>query len=493
MKKLLILGAMEMHVPLILRAKERGIYTITCDYIPENPGHKIADEAYYDSTTDLNAVLKLAQRLGVDGIMTYNSDPAAPTVAYVAEQLGLPGNPYNAVKTMSEKDLFRKFLLDNGLNVPKCFVPENLDNIKESDFPLIVKPVDSSGSKGVTIIRNISEIHAAISAALQKSRCKRFVIEEYIEPIGHQLHGDGFVEDGKITFLALGDHHFDNSINNLVPYSTTFPSEHSAENIKECKQQIQEFISKVGFKNGGFNVELRVSKKDNKAYIIDIGARNGGNFTPKVIQYYSGFNFLDRAINVALGEPTANIPTIEKASDFVSYLILHSSRSGILNNIEISPEIEKRIIEKHIYVKSGEEVEPFFGANAALGVLIMKYESRQKMNDIVDNFSKLYKVEVKVAKGNNLNLLPTTPQNGYWSEVRLYADKDGIFKELKFSESLKNQNIRKIDLWVHAGDKVEAFKEANNAIGTLVLKFETNEELEKVLSNQGKYFQVVVE
>ncbi len=492
MRKLLILGAMEMHVPLILRAKERGIYTITCDYIPENPGHKIADEAYYDSTTDLNAVLKLAQRLGVDGIMTYNSDPAAPTAAYVAEKLGLPGNPYNAVKTMSEKDLFRKFLLDNGLNVPKCFAPEHLDNIKDSEFPLIVKPVDSSGSKGVTIINNISEIHAAISAAIQKSRCKRVVIEEYIEPIGHQLHGDGFVENEKVTFLALGDHHFDASINNLVPYSTTYPTEHSAEIVEECKRQIQKFVTKVGFKNGGFNVELRVSKKDNKAYIIDIGARNGGNFTPKVIQYYSGFNFLDRAINVALGEPTVNIQMTEKVSEYVSYLILHSSRCGVLNNIYISPKIEKRIIEKHIYVKNGEEVEPFFGANAALGVLIMKYESRQEMNDIVDNFSKLYRVDVKTAKGSNLNI-SHAPQSGYWSEVPLFANKDGVFKELRFFESLHNQNIRSIDLLVHAGDKVTAFNGANNAIGTLVLKFDSAEELEKVMDNQDEYFKIIVE
>ena len=105
MKKLLILGAMEMHVPLIKRAKEMGNYVITVDYIPENPGHKLADEAYYDSTTDLDAVLKLSKKLNIDGIMTYNSDPAAPTAAYVAEKLGLPGNPYQSVKIMSEKNL----------------------------------------------------------------------------------------------------------------------------------------------------------------------------------------------------------------------------------------------------------------------------------------------------------------------------------------------------------------------------------------------------
>ena len=399
MKKLLILGAMEMHIPLIKRARELGIYTITCDYIPENPGHKIADEAYFDSTTDLDAVLNLAKRLNVDGIMTYNSDPAAPTAAYVAEKLGLPGNPYNAVKIMSEKHLFRKFLREHGLNAPKFgnFADAN-DAVRHADefyFPVIVKPVDSSGSKGCTVVYNKDKLATAVAVAIEKSRSKTFIVEEYIEPVGRQLHGDGFVENGEVVFLFLGDHHFDSRINNLVPYSTTYPTEHSAATVDACKAQIQVFMQKVGFKNGGFNVELRISQKDGKPYIIDIGARNGGNFTPRVIQYGSGFNFMDRAINVALGLPLCGIPMTAKMSDFVSYLTLHSVRSGVLNNYELASVIKERIIEQHIYLKPGDHIESFLGANAALGVLIMKYESREKMNEIVDNFENLYTVDIQ--------------------------------------------------------------------------------------------------
>ena len=399
MKKLLILGAMEMHVPLIKRAKEMGNYVITVDYIPENPGHKLADEAYYDSTTDLDAVLKLSKKLNIDGIMTYNSDPAAPTAAYVAEKLGLPGNPYQSVKIMSEKNLFRDFLISNGLNAPKfgnyLNIEDALCHINDFSFPIIIKPVDSSGSKGVTVVNNVNDVQNAIECALEKSRSKKFIIEEYIEPVGKQLHGDGFVQNGKVVFLHLGDHHFDSTINNLVPYSTTYPTEHPVEIVNACKNQIQDFMSKVGFKNGGFNVELRISNKDNKPYIIDIGARNGGNFTPKVIEYGSGFNFLDRAIKIALGESIDDIKMTDKVSDFVSYLILHSNKNGVLNNIVLDKMIEDRIIEKHIYLKSGDKVETFLGANAALGVLIMKYESREVMDEIVENFHNLYKVELQ--------------------------------------------------------------------------------------------------
>lgn len=396
MKKLLILGAMTMHLPIIERAKELGFYTITCDYIPEAPGHKIADECYFDSTTDLNAVLQLAKKLHIDAIMTYNSDPAAPTVAYVSEQLHLPGNPYQAVKIMSEKDLFRKFLQKNKLNHPLFFsydkAMDTVPQIPEYCYPVIIKPVDSSGSKGCTVIQKNSQLSDAVKSALEKSRCGRCIIEEYIEPEGHQLHGDGFVENGKISFLCLGDHYFDAKINNLVPYSTAYPTKHSNDEFQSCLDEVQRFISAVGFLNGGFNVELRISQKNKKPYIIDIGARNGGNFTPRIIQYATGFNFLDAALAVSIGKKVSAPKADHKG--FFSYLILHSRQQGIFKKFSISEEITSRCIEKYIYVKPGDIVNIFTGSNSALGVLLMRYESREVMEQIIENFEQLYAVEL---------------------------------------------------------------------------------------------------
>ena len=110
MKKLLMLGGSMQQIPAIKAAKEMGHYVITCDYLPENPGHKFADEYYNVSTTDKEAVLKLAKELKIDGIVAYASDPAAPTAAYVSENLGIPGNPYESVAMLTEKDKFRDFL-----------------------------------------------------------------------------------------------------------------------------------------------------------------------------------------------------------------------------------------------------------------------------------------------------------------------------------------------------------------------------------------------
>ena len=120
MKKVLMLGGSLYQTFAIKEAVRLGYYVITCDYLPDNPGHKLAHESYNVSTTDKEAVLDLARKLHVDGVVAYASDPAAPTAAYVCEKLGLPTSPYKSVEILSKKDLFRAYLAENGFNVPKA-------------------------------------------------------------------------------------------------------------------------------------------------------------------------------------------------------------------------------------------------------------------------------------------------------------------------------------------------------------------------------------
>ena len=208
-KRMLFLGGIMQQIPAIQKAKELGYFVITCDYLPDNPGHKYADEYHNVSTTDLDAVLKLAKGLKIDGIVAYASDPAAPTAAYVAEKMGLPGNPYESVKLLTEKDLFRGFLQKHGFTCPQAggytTYEAALADIDRFKFPVMVKPVDSSGSKGVVKIYDKSELMAAVDEALSYSRGKRFVVEEFIVKKGYQVSGDGFSVDGKLVFTSYGN------------------------------------------------------------------------------------------------------------------------------------------------------------------------------------------------------------------------------------------------------------------------------------------------
>ena len=118
-RKVLFLGGAYSQLPIIKEARSRGWYVITCDYLPENPGHKLADEYYNISTTDIEGVLNSANSVKPDFVVAYASDPAAQTAAYVSEKIGVFGNDYKSVKLLSEKDLFRKFLESNGFNAPR--------------------------------------------------------------------------------------------------------------------------------------------------------------------------------------------------------------------------------------------------------------------------------------------------------------------------------------------------------------------------------------
>lgn len=395
-KKLLILGAMASHVPLLKRAKERGIYTITCDYIPDAVGHSHADEAHLDSTTDFEAVLKLAKACKIDAIMTFNSDPAALTAAYVSEQLGLPGNPFEAVQIMAEKDKFRQFLASHAFNTPRfkqytnyLTLSQDLDYFK---FPVIIKPVDSSGSKGISKVASAQELQPLFERALDNSRSKRVIVEEFITANGRQIHGDAFVDKGKIKFIYLGDHHFDNKINDLVPISSTFPSQHSKETIRLVENEVQRFISKVGFKQGGINIEARIDD-EGKAYLIEVGPRNGGNFIPIVLQHASGFNFIDANLDAYLGLDFKEQEV--RKEGFVSHLIPHSKAQGTLDSLVINPELASKIIERHDAILPGEQVNTFIGSNAAISILIIRYNSAEEMDYYVSHCEEMCQVTLK--------------------------------------------------------------------------------------------------
>ena len=140
-----------------------------CDFLPDNPGQYAADKFYLVSTTDKEAVLDVARKEQVDGVLAYASDPAAPTAAYVAEKLGLPGNPYKSVEILCNKDKFRRFLAQNDFVTPTAHSyvtrEEALTDRARLNYPLIIKPVDSSGSKGATVLRTEEGLAEAIEFA----------------------------------------------------------------------------------------------------------------------------------------------------------------------------------------------------------------------------------------------------------------------------------------------------------------------------------------
>jgi biotin carboxylase len=391
-----MLGGSYFQVPAIKYAKDAGYYVITCDYLPENPGHKYADEYYNISTTNLDGVLELASKLNIDGIVAYASDPAAPTAAYVSEKLGLPGNPYNSIKILTEKDLFRDFLKANGFNVPlaKGYISYEtlLFDIDKFTFPIMIKPVDSSGSKGVFKVISICELKEGFDYAISFSRGKRVVVEEFILNNGPQLHGDAFVVDGEIKFCYLGDHHYNLNINPFVPYSTTLPSIHSIDTLEKVEKEIQNLVSLMCIKQGAFNIEARIGF-NGKLYLMEVGPRNGGNLVPQLEYYASGYDMISGSVDIAVKKEINHVEINKKG--YFAYYVLHSEYDGILENIEISDTLNENIMEKHEFITFGKRVKAFNGSNATLGILLLKFSSMQEMQEKILNMDKYVKVNLQ--------------------------------------------------------------------------------------------------
>ena len=201
----MLLGGLRYLIPVIEAAHKQGYYVITCDYLPDNIAHQYSDEYCNISILDKEAVLAVAREKEIDGIMSFAVDPGVVTAAYVQEQMGLPAfGPYESVCILQNKDRFRAFLAEHGFNVPKAKSFSSVEDARRGldgfEWPLIVKPTDSAGSKGVTKVDSVDELDYAVSHALDHSHCKRVIVEEFIEQEGCSSDSDCFSVVGELKF-----------------------------------------------------------------------------------------------------------------------------------------------------------------------------------------------------------------------------------------------------------------------------------------------------
>jgi len=395
-KKILLLGGSAQQVIAIETAKHLGYYTILCDYLPDNPGQYEADQFYLISTTAKDAVLEIAQKEKIEGVLAYASDPAAPTAAYVAEKMELPGNPLKSVEILCNKDRFRKFLLENGFSVPNAKgYSLAIDAVKEKDgfeYPIIIKPVDSSGSKGATVLYTEDGLSEALNFAFSFSRSHRIIIEHYIEKKHpYLIGGDIFIKDGKIVLWGLLNCHRDVNVNPLVPVGKSYPLQLGENDIKNVKHTLSSMVEKLGIRNGSMNVELVVDKDDH-VWPIDVGPRSGGNMIPDLLGDMFGVNIAEMSIEAAMGTEIKG--NICEPNGFYATHNLHSNRNGRYKGISFSPEIEPYIYRKCLYKKQGDVVEYFDNAAKCLGIVFFKFPDEDVMKSVLEHINELITIEL---------------------------------------------------------------------------------------------------
>ncbi len=395
-KKILFLGASHAQVPAIKYAKEKGFYVIACDQKKDSPGFKFSDEIYKISTINKTKILKISKKLKINGIVSYVSDISAPTAAFVSQKMGLIGNSTKAVNTLVDKELFRNFLKKNKFNYPEFKVFKNKKKlelfIKKTKLPVFIKPIDSSGSKGVTKVIKYDQIKNAMKSAIKYSNKKKIIVEEIIQRKGNQIAGDGFVINGKLVFRCWGDENFNEKLNGIITIGPSFPSKHSEKKFKLVHKQTQKLLKLVGIKNGALNFDFIFDKNDN-LYFLEIAPRNGGGLLPELIKYLTNVDLIKYTVEQSVGNKLKYLDQKNPKGLWSSYMI-HSTKDGKFKNIFIKNELKKRIVYFKLFVKKGDRVKKYVNAQHILGNLIFNFKNKEEMSNLYRSPEKFIRVNV---------------------------------------------------------------------------------------------------
>lgn len=399
MKKLMLLGGLRYLLPVIEAAHQQGYYVITCDYLPHNIAHKYSDEYVDVSIVDKEAVLKVAREKKIDGIMSFAVDPGVITASYVQNEMGLPSfGPYESVCILQNKDRFRAFLTEHGFNVPKAKGFGSMDEALAAKdwypWPVIVKPTDSAGSKGVSRVDRFEDLKPALEDAFEHSISGRVIVEEFIEKQGCSSDSDSFSLDGGLVFTSFSAQRFDrDATNEYVPAAYSWPSTFTDDQEAYLKSELQRLLTLLHMQTSVYNIETRIGT-NGKQYIMEVSPRGGGNRLAEMARMGTGVDIITACVRAAVGD---SVPTIEQKTfdGHWAEVILHSEKTGKFKQLNISPEVVPYIKQTDLWVKPGDTVNTFRGANDAIGTLVLRFDSDIELGHAMNNVKVWCKVDTE--------------------------------------------------------------------------------------------------
>lgn len=352
MKKLAIIGASYLQEPLIRKAKEMGIETHVFAWQVGDVGEKIADYFYPISIVEKEEILHKCQEIGIDGICTIASDLAAVTVCYVAEKMNLCGNSIQTGLVSTNKHEMRKCFEKNGDPSPKSILVESVADLKNEElhYPLIVKPLDRSGSRGITKVTQMSELESAIERAKEQGFEKKALVEEFAE--GKEYSVEFVSWAGKHTFLALTEK-FTTGAPGYVETGHIQPANINKEQLAKVEDTVRHALDSLGIKVGASHSEIKIDSNGN-IKIIEIGGRMGGDFIGShLVKLSTGVDFVEAVIKCALGEqPDVKVADTGKVAS-VRFILNHRDREIVQSFID---EDTKRIVAFEIEDEDGTDV-----------------------------------------------------------------------------------------------------------------------------------------
>lgn len=397
MKKLLMLNGSHSEITMISEAKKLGYYVITTGNMPRQIGHTYADAYISADYSDRKSILKIAEDNHIDAVVSCANDFGAITAAYVAEKMGLPGHDtYKTAILLHQKDNFKKFAAELCLRSPLSDIYSNLDAAMEMknlyEYPLIVKPVDLSGGKGISKVNCAEEYESAVSEALGKSRKGKIVVEKFIMGTYHSF--STFLVDQKVIgYFSDNEYSF---LNPFFVASSGGPAR-NVEYVKDILIRQAEIIAEhLKLVNGVFHMQYVMDNR-NQPYIIDICRRCSGDLYPEPIEHATGIPWAKWIVMAEAGYSSSSFTERGVQSRYCGRHCIMAEKNGTVEDVIISDEIKGNIYKKLFWWDKGYKIENYLVDK--IGILFYEFSSEKEMVDKISRIKDLVKVRINDIDG----------------------------------------------------------------------------------------------
>lgn len=392
MKKLLIIGASILQLPAIKKAKELGYYVGVIDYDPNAIGIKFADEFFNVSTIDIDGVAETAKKFNPTGIMTLATDMPMRSVAKASKECGLPGITMDTAIKATDKGEMIKAFEEKKVAHPWFFIAEDEEEfnvIKEKvTFPCIMKPTDSSGSRGVVLVESLSDLEKEYSYTKNNSRQGAVIIEEYM--VGPEVSVEVMTVKGEPVVLQVTDK-LTTGAPHFVEMGHSQPSRLGDENVSKIKELAKAAVKAVGIENGPAHVEIMLTKEGPK--MVELGARMGGDcITTHLVPLSTGIDMIRATIETACGLEPDIQPKFNKGSA-IRYFNAESGIISAMENVEEALKIEG--VQEISFVKNvGDKNGEIGSSTDRIGFVIAQADTPDEAVKICEKVLETVKIKV---------------------------------------------------------------------------------------------------
>lgn len=368
-----IIGASYLQLPLVKKAKEMGFITHVFAWEDGAICKNEADYFYPISITDIDSIGKICESIKPMGVVSIASDLANITVNHLANRLGLTGNSLESTHISTDKFAMREAFSKAGLLCPKYLLynSENLKQLSEMCYPLIVKPVDRSGSRGVSLTHDESELMIAVEQAYRVSFSKGVIIEEFIS--GREISVESISWHGKHHILQFTDK-VTTGAPNFVEKAHHQPAKLSEEQISVISSLVKGALDALQIEFGASHTEIILTNND-EIYLVEIGSRMGGDcIGSHLVQLSTGYDFLKAVLEIAVGK--FEEPLLK--GSFYSGIHYLFPDPGILKSVDYHDN--KDIVEYHVTVGIGDEILAISDSSMRAGYYIYRSNHRLEYN-----------------------------------------------------------------------------------------------------------------